>query len=78
MGSNCIVSFPLLRRRPERVSLKSTCSNPPRQFGNSNYGISRTFRVFLDLLTTKFWLDYSTKPMHFFGFFGLTGRAPAF
>jgi glycosyltransferase involved in cell wall biosynthesis len=47
-------------------------SNPPRQFGKSNYGISRTFRVFLDLLTTKFWLDYSTKPMHFFGFFGLT------
>jgi glycosyltransferase involved in cell wall biosynthesis len=46
-------------------------SNPPRQFGKSNYGISRTFRVFLDLLSTKFWLDYSTKPMHFFGFFGL-------
>jgi glycosyltransferase involved in cell wall biosynthesis len=46
-------------------------TNPPRQFGKSNYGISRTFRVFLDLLTTKFWLDYSTKPMHFFGFFGL-------
>jgi len=46
-------------------------SNPPRQFGKSNYGISRTFRVFLDLVTTKFWLDYSTKPMHFFGFFGL-------
>jgi glycosyltransferase involved in cell wall biosynthesis len=45
-------------------------SNPPRQFGKSNYGISRTFRVFLDLLSTKFWLDYSTKPMHFFGFFG--------
>jgi len=46
-------------------------TNPPRQFGKSNYGISRTFRVFLDLLSTKFWLDYSTKPMHFFGFFGL-------
>src|SRR6267378_3836627 len=46
-------------------------TNPPRQYGKSNYGISRTFRVFLDLLSTKFWLDYSTKPMHFFGFFGL-------
>src|SRR3984893_5453670 len=33
-------------------------TNPPRQFGKSNYGISRTFRVFLDLLSTKFWLDY--------------------
>src|SRR6266704_1890599 len=46
-------------------------SNPPRQNGKSNYGLSRTFHVFLDLLSTKFWLDYSTKPMHFFGFFGL-------
>jgi glycosyltransferase involved in cell wall biosynthesis len=46
-------------------------TNLPRQHGKSNYGISRTFRVFLDLLSTKFWLDYSTKPMHFFGFFGL-------
>ncbi|HME35652.1 MAG TPA: glycosyltransferase family 2 protein [Candidatus Sulfotelmatobacter sp.] len=47
-------------------------SNPPRQCGKSNYGISRTFRVFLDLLSTKFLLDYSTKPLHFFGLFGLT------
>jgi glycosyltransferase involved in cell wall biosynthesis len=50
-------------------------SNPPRQFGKSNYGISRTFRVFLDLTSTKFWLDYSTKPMHFFGFFGVGATA---
>ena len=46
-------------------------SNPPRQNGKSNYGLSRTFHVFLDLLSTKFLLDYSTRPMHFFGFFGL-------
>jgi len=46
-------------------------TNPPRQHGKSKYGLSRTFRVFLDLLSTKFWLDYSTKPMHFFGFFGV-------
>src|SRR5260370_19004504 len=46
-------------------------TNPPRQHGKSNYGLSRIFRVFLDLLSIKFWLDYSTKPMHFFGFFGL-------
>jgi len=46
-------------------------TNPPRQHGKSNYGLSWVFRVLLDLLSTKFWLDYSTKPMHFFGFFGL-------
>jgi glycosyltransferase involved in cell wall biosynthesis len=46
-------------------------SNPPRQNGKSNYGLSRTFHVFLDLLSTKFLLDYSTRPLHFFGFFGM-------
>jgi glycosyltransferase involved in cell wall biosynthesis len=46
-------------------------TNPPRQHGKSNYGLSRIFRVFLDLLSIKLWLDYSTKHMHFFGFFGL-------
>jgi glycosyltransferase involved in cell wall biosynthesis len=45
--------------------------NPPRQNGKSNYGLSRTFHVFLDLLSTKFLLDYSTRPLHFFGFLGL-------
>jgi len=45
--------------------------NIPRQSGKSNYGISRTFRVFLDLLSIKFLLEYSTRPLHFFGFFGL-------
>jgi len=45
--------------------------NPPRTNGKSNYGISRTFRVFLDLLSTKFLLDYSTRPLHFLGFFAL-------
>ena len=53
-------------------------TNPPRQHGKSKYGLSRTFRVFLDLLTTKFWLDYSTKPMHFFGFFGLAATGAGF
>ena len=46
-------------------------NNPPRQNGKSNYGLSRTLRVFLDLLSTKFLLDYSTRPMHFFGPLGL-------
>lgn len=46
-------------------------SNPHRQNGKSNYGLSRTFHVFLDLLSTKFLLDYSTRPLHFFGSFGM-------
>jgi glycosyltransferase involved in cell wall biosynthesis len=46
-------------------------NNPPRKAGKSNYGFFRTFHVALDLLSTKFLLDYSTRPLHFFGFFGL-------
>ena len=42
----------------------------PRQFGHSKYGLSRTFRVLLDLLTVKMLGSYSTKPIYFFGFLG--------
>jgi glycosyltransferase involved in cell wall biosynthesis len=38
-----------------------------RKFGQTKYGISRTIRVVLDLLTVKFLTKYSTRPMHFFG-----------
>lgn len=43
----------------------------PRKYDKSKYGISRTFRVILDLLTVKFLMTYLTKPMHFFGGAGL-------
>lgn len=42
----------------------------PRTRGVSKYGISRTFRVLLDLLTVKFFLGYSTRPLHMFGMLG--------
>ncbi|HKQ88100.1 MAG TPA: glycosyltransferase family 2 protein [Candidatus Acidoferrales bacterium] len=47
-------------------------TNIPRKSGKSNYGISRTVRVVLDLMSVKFLLDYSTKPLQFFGLMGLT------
>mgnify|MGYP000884133950 CR=1 FL=1 len=43
----------------------------PRQFGTSKYGLSRTIRVFLDLLTVKFLLSYATRPIQVFGKWGL-------
>ena len=46
-------------------------TNVPRKSGKSNYGISRTIRVLLDLVSVKFLVDYSTKPMQFFGLPGL-------
>jgi glycosyltransferase involved in cell wall biosynthesis len=42
-----------------------------RQFGKSKYGLSRTFKVVLDLITVKFLSSYATKPIHIFGFIGL-------
>lgn len=43
----------------------------PRVHGVSKYGISRSVRVILDLLTVRFLSDYSTRPIHVFGLFGL-------
>jgi glycosyltransferase involved in cell wall biosynthesis len=45
--------------------------NINRQNGKSNYGISRTLTVLLDLISLKFLLDYSTKPLQLFGSWGL-------
>ncbi|RLD99618.1 MAG: glycosyltransferase [Aquificota bacterium] len=43
----------------------------PRRFGKSKYGISRTFRVILDLILVQFLLRYSTRPIRIFGGAGL-------
>ena len=43
----------------------------PRRHGVSKYGISRTLRVVLDLMTVKFLMAYSTKPIQLFGRWGV-------
>ncbi|OQA25603.1 MAG: Undecaprenyl-phosphate 4-deoxy-4-formamido-L-arabinose transferase [Verrucomicrobia bacterium ADurb.Bin345] len=48
----------------------------PRRFGRSKYGISRTVRVILDLLTVKFLLHYSTGPIQMFGKIGALFMMP--
>ncbi len=42
-----------------------------RKYGQSKYGISRTVRVVLDLVTVKFLLSYATRPLQIFGLIGL-------
>src|SRR4051812_41781596 len=52
-----------------------------RRAGKSKYGLSRTFKVVLDLMVVKFLASYATKPIHVFGGFGLLswlGAALAF
>jgi glycosyltransferase involved in cell wall biosynthesis len=43
----------------------------PRTTGTSKYGLFRTVKVILDLITVKFLLSYSTRPIHIFGLIGL-------
>src|ERR1700690_1272483 len=45
--------------------------NVNRERGASHYGISRTFRVFFDLITIRFLLRYLARPLHFFGTLGM-------
>ena len=47
-----------------------------RKHGASKYGISRTIRVVLDLVTVKFLLNYSTRPLQIFGLVGLVMAVP--
>ena len=42
-----------------------------RKFGRAKYGISRTVRVVVDIITIKFLLTYSKKPMQIFGLLGI-------
>jgi glycosyltransferase involved in cell wall biosynthesis len=42
-----------------------------RQFGKSKYGLDRTFRVVMDLLTVAFMRKFLTRPMHVFGSLGM-------
>jgi glycosyltransferase involved in cell wall biosynthesis len=44
----------------------------PRRFGKTKYGLDRTLKVILDLMTAKFLLSYSHKPMRLFGGAGLS------
>jgi dolichol-phosphate mannosyltransferase len=46
-----------------------------RRFGRSKYGLWRTFRVLMDLLTIYFMKKFLTRPMHVFGLFGLLSIA---
>jgi glycosyltransferase involved in cell wall biosynthesis len=50
----------------------------PRMRGKSKYGISRTIKVVLDLITVKFLLSFSTRPLQFFGPIGLLSGAIGF
>jgi hypothetical protein len=55
---------------------EAVVNHRPRRHGTSKYGISRTIRVILDLLTVKFLLSYSTRPVQIFGLIGFAMAIP--
>jgi glycosyltransferase involved in cell wall biosynthesis len=67
----------LCKWRGARLS-EMIVNHRPRVSGQTKYGISRTMRVVLDLLTVKFLGDYVTKPLYFFGKLALLTLAVSF
>lgn len=55
---------------PRRIA-QEVVTHHARVFGQSKYGISRTFRVVLDLIFVYFFMRYRTRPGHFFGGIGI-------
>ena len=55
---------------PRRIK-EEVVQHHPRQHGKSKYGIGRTFRVILDLLSVYFFMRFRSRPGHFFGKIGL-------
>ncbi|MFQ5900128.1 MAG: glycosyltransferase family 2 protein [Thermodesulfobacteriota bacterium] len=53
-------------------------SHRPRRSGRSKYGLFRTIKVLLDLITIKFLQSFSTKPIHLFGLAGLLSGGVGF
>ena len=56
--------------KPSRIG-EIPVAHHARQYGKSKYGISRTIRVLLDLLSVLFFMKFRARPGHFFGTVGL-------
>jgi glycosyltransferase involved in cell wall biosynthesis len=61
----------------ERVA-ELVVNHRPRTSGKGKYGLSRTFKVILDLITIKFLASFSTKPIYVFGGLGVVSLMGAF
>ncbi len=63
--------IPILAHQRGARCAEVVTNHHPRRFGKTKYGIGRTTRVVLDLITVKYMLDYFASPMKLFGKFGL-------
>ncbi|MFQ5956746.1 MAG: glycosyltransferase family 2 protein [Candidatus Brocadiales bacterium] len=69
--------IPALAKNVGVTVAEVTVRNEPRKYGESKYGLGRIPRVFFDMITVKFLLTYSTRPLHILGpigsLFGVMG-----
>ena len=70
--------IPILAHQLGAKSIEVVTHHRARQFGETKYGIGRTFRVILDLMTVKFILSYLSSPMKLFGKIGLWASSAGF
>ena len=69
--------IPILAHARGAACVEIVTNHRARQFGKTKYGISRTIRVVLDLMTVKYMLDFFDSPMKLFGRFGIACCAAA-
>ena len=69
--ASCTASSRRWRRCTARASPRCRSATFRAPSGGSHYGLGRTFRVMFDIFTIWFLLKYFTRPMHFFGKWGL-------
>ena len=65
-----IPAWTAIATSPKRIA-EEIVQHHPRNAGKSKYGISRSFRVILDLISVYFFMRHRAKPGHFFGMIGL-------
>ena len=63
--------IPILAHQLGARSIEVVTNHRARQFGETKYGIGRTSRVILDLITVKYMIEYFASPMKLFGKLGL-------
>lgn len=66
-----IPAWTAIQTSPMRIK-EEVVTHHARQYGDSKYGISRTFRVIIDLLVVYFFMRFRARPGHFFGMIGLS------
>ncbi|MFC1528937.1 glycosyltransferase family 2 protein, partial [Candidatus Latescibacterota bacterium] len=65
-----IPAWAAIATSPSRIA-EEVVTHHPRHFGKTKYGLSRSFRVIIDLLSVYFFMRYRARPGHFFGSIGL-------